>query len=201
VLTFVLRDSLLDSRETLLSAPPVIQAARSAGESAEERLERLLRDYGGALSRICAAYERDAVERDDLWQEIAYALWRALPGFRGDCSEKTFVYRIARNRALTHRFRNRRATYPLSDAETLPDPGPATDAAAERGSERAQLLATVRRLPEGLRAAVVLRLEGLDDQEIAEVLGITVNNAAVRLTRARDALRRLMQSTEKKEDR
>jgi RNA polymerase sigma factor (sigma-70 family) len=196
----VLRDTLLDSRETPLSGPPVSDAARSASESAEARLERLLRDYGGALARMCAAYERDPVERDDLWQEMAFALWRALPGFRGDCSEKTFVYRIARNRALTHRFRHRLATSPLSDAEKLPDPGAATDAAAERESERAQLLGTVRRLPEGLKSAVVLRLEGLDDEEIAEVLGITLNNVAVRLTRARDALRRLVQSTERIED-
>jgi DNA-directed RNA polymerase specialized sigma24 family protein len=43
-----------------------------------------------------------------------------------------------------------------------------------------------------MRVAVVLRLEGLTDREIADVLGVTPNNVAVRLTRARDALRRLM---------
>lgn len=176
-------------------------AARPSSESREARLERLLREYGQALARMCAAYERDAAERDDLWQDMAFALWRALPGFRGDCSEKTFVYRIARNRALTHRFRNRLVTTPLSEADKLADPAAATDAAAERGSERAQLVDKVHRLPEGLKAAVVLRLEGLDDREIAEVLGVTANNVAVRLTRARDALRRLMQTTEREEDR
>jgi RNA polymerase sigma-70 factor (ECF subfamily) len=30
------------------------------------------------------------------------ALWNALPSFRGDCPERTFVFRVAHNRALTH---------------------------------------------------------------------------------------------------
>jgi len=166
----------------------------TAAEPRDARLERLLRQYGDALARIGAAYERDPAERDDLWQEMAFALWRALPGFRGDCSEKTFVYRVARNRALTHRFRKRLDTSPLSDIAEVVDPGSAPDAAAERASDRERLLSTVRGLPETLRGVVVLRLEGLDDRAIADVLGVSAANVAVRLTRARDALRRLMQS-------
>jgi RNA polymerase sigma-70 factor (ECF subfamily) len=184
-----------------VSTPPLTDAARPASESREARLERLLREYGLSLARMCTAYERDAAERDDLWQDMAFALWRALPAFRGDCSEKTFVYRIARNRALTHRYRKRLATSPLSEADRVPDPDVATDAAAERESERARLVENVQRLPEGLRATVILRLEGLDDREIAEVLGVTPNSVAARLTRARDALRRLMQVTERGESR
>jgi RNA polymerase sigma-70 factor (ECF subfamily) len=153
----------------------------------------LLHEYGEALVRVCAAYERDPVERDDLWQDVAFALWRALPGFRGDCSEKTFVYRVARNRALTHRFRKRLETSSLSQAGEVADPGSSADAAAESASERDRLLSTIQRLPETLRGVVVLRLEGLDDREIADVLGVTAVNVAVRLTRARDALRQLMQ--------
>ena len=52
----------------------------------------------------------------------------------------------------------------------------------------------VQRLPESLRSVVVLRLEGMHDAEIAEVLGITAGNVAVRLTRARAALRSSMTS-------
>jgi RNA polymerase sigma-70 factor (ECF subfamily) len=171
----------------------VSASSRAPTESREARLDRLLREYGDALERIGAAYERDPVERDDLWQEMAFALWRALPGFRGDCSEKTFVYRVARNRALTHRFRKRLETSPLSEMGELADPGASSDAAAERASEHDRLLATIRRLPETLRGVVVLRLEGLDDREIADVLGVTPTNVAVRLTRSRERLRHLMQ--------
>lgn len=55
--------------------------------------DRVLRDYGPALRRLAASWERDAAAREDLLQEILFALWRALPRFRGDASEKTFVFR------------------------------------------------------------------------------------------------------------
>jgi DNA-directed RNA polymerase specialized sigma24 family protein len=50
----------------------------------------------------------------------------------------------------------------------------------------------VRRLPEGARQVVILSLSGLGAAEIGEVLGITENNAAVRLSRARRALKDLL---------
>jgi RNA polymerase sigma-70 factor (ECF subfamily) len=166
----------------------------ATAETREARLNRLLKAYGDAMSRICAAYERNAAERDDLWQDMAFALWRALATFRGECSEKSLVYRIARNRALTHRFRKRLPTEPLSTATDFADERAAQDTLAERASEREQLLAAVQQLPETQRAAVVLRLEGLDDREIADVLGVSANVVAVRLTRARESLRRVMQT-------
>ena len=188
----MLRDAAIPPPAVGAVAPDDVSESREAREAREARLERLLREYGQPLARLCAAYERDASERDDLWQDVAFALWKALDGFRGECSEKTFVYRVARNRVLTHRFRRRHASAPISEAVEIADPGSDPAAAVEATAERERLLWNVRRLPETLRGAVVLRLEGLTDREIADVLGVTPNNVAVRLTRARDALRRLM---------
>src|SRR4030095_8654443 len=78
---------------------------RRAGE---EHFERLMREHGASLVRLASAYERNTASRDDLVQEMALALWRALPAFRGECSERTLVFRIAHNRAVTHVGRNRR---------------------------------------------------------------------------------------------
>ena len=72
-------------------------------ERAEVRFGRLLQEHGPALNRLAAGYEWDPVERQDLLQDIALAIWRALPAFRGESSERTFVFRIAHNRGLTHR--------------------------------------------------------------------------------------------------
>ena len=195
------RDVALGTPGAALHTPLASVESEASAESRESRLNRLLKEYGDALARICAAYERNAAERDDLWQDMAFALWRALPSFRGDCSEKSFVYRVARNRALTHRFRKRLPTAPIHEVDDIPDAALGVDAAAERASERERLLASIQRLPESLRGVVVLRLEGLDDREIAEVLGVTPNNVAVRLTRAREALRRLMLPADQSETR
>jgi RNA polymerase sigma-70 factor (ECF subfamily) len=163
------------------------------GEGHDARFTRLLVAFGPSLDRLAAAYESDPAERDDLLQDISFALWRALPSFRGECSERTFVYRIAHNRGLSHRARRRmRVTEPLESVEVLPDPRADPEQAMIRNLTRERLLAAVRRLPEGARQVVILSLSGLGAGEIGEVLGITENNAAVRLSRARRALKDLL---------
>lgn len=154
---------------------------------------RILSTYGGALERLAAAYEREPADREDLVQDIVFAIWRALPGFRGECSERTFVYRIAHNRGLTHRAgRGRRAMEPLDEHAEVPDPGADPEQDLHRVLNRERLLDAVQRLPAPLRQVTVLNLSGLPPAEIAEVLGITENNAAVRLSRARRALKALL---------
>ena len=135
------------------------------------------------------AYVAQRADQDDLLQEIWLALWQALPRFRGECTQRTFVYRVAHNRALTFRSRQQRsAAEPLS-AEVI-DPAPDPSTSATRGDLSMRLAAAVRNLEEPYREAVALHLEGLSAAEIASVQGTTAGNVAVRLTRAREALRR-----------
>jgi RNA polymerase sigma factor (sigma-70 family) len=68
----------------------------------ERRFDQLLARDGPALMRLAAAYTRTASDRDDLFQEIALAIWQALPGFRGESSERTFLFRIAHNRSVAY---------------------------------------------------------------------------------------------------
>ena len=63
--------------------------------------------YEGPVRRLCAAYASGA-DREDLFQDVFLAVWRALPAFRGDASERTWLYRIAHNVALTWQTRDRR---------------------------------------------------------------------------------------------
>ena len=151
--------------------------------------ERVAREHGPALRRLAAAWERDPAAREDLLQEILLALWRALPSFRGDCAERTFVLRVAHNRALTHRFRPRRRVEPLEAAAAVSDGNPGPEAAAEASQRLERLRGALRALPVPARQVLTLCLEGLSGAEMAAVLGITENNVGVRLLRARRALR------------
>jgi RNA polymerase sigma factor (sigma-70 family) len=155
-----------------------------------ERFERIAGEYGPALARLAAAYARDKADRDDLLQEILVAIWRALPSFRGDASERTFVFRIAHNRGITFATR-RRPAQPM-DLETLVDPRPDPASTLAFSDRHERLMAAVHRLAEPQRQCVMLNLEGLSNRQIAEVQGATENNVAVRLTRARKALRELL---------
>jgi RNA polymerase sigma-70 factor (ECF subfamily) len=161
-------------------------------ERLEERYHRILRDHGAAVFRSSAAYEANPGDREDLYQEICLSLWKALPGFRGECSERTFFFRIAHNRGLTHAWRRRPPAMGLEEAEALPDPRPGPETSADSEQSRGRLMAAIRALPATLRPVVVLALEGVSHAEIGSVLGITGNNVAVRLSRARALLRRAL---------
>ena len=155
----------------------------------EEQLGRLLVENRAALSRFAASYARSIGDRDDLLQEIAMALWRALPSFRDECSERTFVFRIAHNRCMTHLSR-RRVNVSLDEAEIdVEDPTANAEAALSEEQERQRLLAAVRDLPAIHREVLVLALEGMGYREIADVVGISESNVGVRLKRARDRLK------------
>jgi RNA polymerase sigma-70 factor (ECF subfamily) len=163
-----------------------------------DRYDQILRRDGAALRRVAGAYERDPGRREDLFQDVCLAIWQALPRFRGDASERTFVFRIAHNRGLTHRSRRRPDSSSGTDledaAERLMDPHPGPEAAAREGQRRERLREAVLALPLEPRQILSLTLEGLSNLEIADVLGLTENNVAVRLNRARKALRQVLET-------
>lgn len=64
--------------------------------------ERIAREHGAMIRRIAGSYEANAHLAEELVQDIHLALWRALPSFHGNASLRTFVARIATNRAITH---------------------------------------------------------------------------------------------------
>jgi RNA polymerase sigma-70 factor (ECF subfamily) len=158
----------------------------------EDRFDRLLHEHGAALGRLAAAYESDRHEREDLLQDILLAIWRALRSFRGESSERTFIFRIAHNRAITHRQRRRGNVSSLHDVPEPPDPRAPPDLELARAQQEERLFAAVRSLPPAYRQAVMLRLEGLSHREVADVLGTSENNVAARLSRARKKLTALL---------
>ena len=165
-------------------------------ETREERFDRILQEYGPALSRLASGYERVAAAREELTQEIALAIWQALQHFRGECSERTFIYRIAHNRGLTHAYKRPPAHQPLDE---LPepmepiDPRPHPEQQVAITRQRDRLRSAIQQLPLSHRQVIMLTLEELSQAEIAEVLGITENNVGVRLNRAKKALKEALE--------
>lgn len=162
----------------------------------EPAYQRLLAENGGALRRVAATYEADPSRQEDLLQEIHLALWRALPSFRGESSERTFLFRIAHNRGLSHLLKNKRA--PLVELEALEedqqegilaDPRQDPERSASQKQDRERLLEAIRGLPLVPRQILTLCLEGLSHRDIGDVLGLKENHVAVQLHRARHKVR------------
>lgn len=154
----------------------------------EKPFKELLREHAGLLSHIAASYEADTALRDDLLQDMALALWRALPTWRGEAPLKAFVARVAHNRGATHVVGQMRRTPTASPGEDVVDPAHRPDAYTQLEQKRLRLQRAVRSLPLSLRQPVTLVLEGFSHAEIADALGISANNVAVRLNRAKRAL-------------
>jgi RNA polymerase sigma-70 factor (ECF subfamily) len=163
-----------------------------ATESPYARFHALIDCHGQSLLRLAGAYTNGSADRDDLFQETVISIWQALPSFRGESSERTFIFRIAHNRAMTYLARRSdRRTEPVEE-QAVHDPRPDPEQQLAREQQRARLLCSIRRLPADYRRVIVLVLEGLSHGEIAEILGLNANNVAVRVSRAKQVLRDLL---------
>ena len=140
-------------------------------------LGNVLRENKASLARIARHYARPG-EQDDLLQEISIALWRGLNRFKGKSKLSTWVYRVAINTALQYVRRRRLPTEPLN---TEPSDPHGMDGALHLLEEFLSTLAPVN------RAILLLDLEGVDKQEIADVMGLSPGAVAVRMTRMKSS--------------
>ena len=147
------------------------------------------------IARIATLYEPRKAQRDDLVQEIAFALWQALPRWRGEASLRTFIARIAHNHGTDHLTARGREKLHDELPDTLMDGAPGPERETYLHQLRARLVTALARLPLGQQQAAALALEGFAHAEIAEILDTTVNNVDVRLTRARAALKTALQES------
>lgn len=156
--------------------------------AAVPKFEHIVADYGPLISRISMSYEADAVLRQDLVQQIFLAIWQALPDYRGDASLKTFVVRIAQNRAITHVTRQAREPRVTMLPDEVSSGLPSPEDNANRAMQRELLMKATQRLPLPQRQVIVLVLEGFSYPEIEDMLGIPPNALKMRVTRAKTAL-------------
>ncbi len=161
--------------------------------SFEESFLALLNAHQGVIHRIASAYATGGVDRQDLFQEIVYQLWRSYPNYRREASPITWVYRVSLNTALTAaRGRARRPR--LVPLEAAPEP--AAPPAQAPDPEAAALRRAIARLDDIERALLMCYLEDLSYARIGEILGISESNVGVRLTRIKIKLRKLVADAE-----
>jgi RNA polymerase sigma-70 factor (ECF subfamily) len=168
-------------------------------EARARAFTELLEGQTGAVLGLARRLLGDGDEARDLAQDALLRAHRALPGFRGDSSLKTWVLRIVVHEGLK-RLRRRRlkdrvhawlggqpGAAPGYGLSAVPGPEELTRAA----EERARLARALGVLPARQRAAVVLRyLEGLGVPEVAEVMGLGQGSVKTHLVRALRRLRR-----------
>ena len=162
------------------------------GTTPEEILNRLVEQYQTTLRRMCFVILRDEELAKDAVQDTFLKAYKNIAVFRGECSEKTWLMRIAINtcrdvkRSAWFRYLDRRVT-----PEDLPTPIVQT---SERSVE---LTSEIMKLPPKLKEAIILYFyQQMTTREIAEVLGIPQSTVATRLKRAKEKLKSLLEGGE-----
>src|SRR4051812_22273426 len=149
---------------------------RTARDDVFAYVATLLRDRGAAEDVTALAFER------------AFRKSRSFDARRG--SERAWLFGIARNAALDElRKRKRSAALTTEPADVAPGP----DEEMDRALRRAAVRTALAELPPRERELVALKFHaGLDNAELAAVLGVSVSNAGTRLHRALNKLREIL---------
>src|SRR5213594_4997632 len=182
---------------------PLLDGLRRGDDDA---FAALVRQQAGRMLATARRLLRSDQDAEDAVQEAFVSAARAIDGFTGGSKVSTWLHRIVINTALMKlRTRRRRAEEPIDDllprfdAEGCRIGAVATwetpsDILLERRETRAMVRRCIDRLPERYRTVLLLRdIEELDTQESADLLGTTANTVKIRLHRARQALRTLLE--------
>ena len=160
-----------------------------------ERFEAFAAEHERMVYLVCLRMMGNAQDAEDCAQEALLSAYRAFDSFRGDSSEKTWLYRIATNTCLDALRRLealREEGFDPADSR-MPQP----QAEAERKDLREQIKAAVAALPEDQRVVLVLRdFQQLPYEEIAETLSISEGTVKSRLNRAREKVKKTLADME-----
>ena len=137
------------------------------------------------IYKVCHLYCDRAEDKQDLFQEIVFQLWKSYPTFRGEAKFTTWLYRIALNTALTAIKKNKRHDYVYS----LPLEMPLIE---ENDKDRLETLnRAVAHLSDIEKSIVMLYLEERSYEEMEDILGINQNNLRVKMNRIKEKLKKL----------
>lgn len=155
----------------------------------EKKFVELINDHQGLIYKVCIMYENDPEVRNDLFQEIVLQLWKSFPTFRGESKISTWMYRIALNTAISG-FRKETRKVKTEDLKEMHFNISETRDDSEENLQKLQW--AIRQLSEIDRAMIMMALEEVPYEEIAETIGISQNNVRVRMNRIREKLRKMM---------
>ncbi|WP_220628110.1 sigma-70 family RNA polymerase sigma factor [Confluentibacter sediminis] len=147
---------------------------------------KTIHKHQGLIHKVCNIYRDNREDKEDLFQEITYQLWKSYPKFEGKSKITTWMYKIALNTAMAS---FRKTKVPISHVKELPD---IQSEIKQDDVRKEKLFWAVRQLDDAEKAIISLYLDDYDLTEIADITGITKNNVSVRLNRIKNKIKTLI---------
>ncbi len=151
----------------------------------EFEFTKMVEKYKKTIYTVCFFFSKNTDEVNDLYQEVLINLWKGYKTFRGDSNVKTWIWRVSLNTCNTMERKKKSSvqTVPLSvDFDLYND--------VDEQSKQVQMLYDrINRLDIFDRAIILLWLENMSYQDIANVVGISLSAVTTRLFRIREQLK------------
>ena len=147
-------------------------------------------EHQAIVHKVCRVYCPDAELRKDLFQEVLIQLWKSYQSFQGKSKFSTWMYRVSLNVALQYvrKGKYKPEEVALSPAlQNMAEQSPDSDK-----EELALLYRAINQLNDVEKAIMMLYLDDKVNEEIAEIVGITQNYVRVRMNRARQKLKKIL---------
>ncbi|MEL6671875.1 MAG: sigma-70 family RNA polymerase sigma factor [Bacteroidota bacterium] len=145
-----------------------------------------LTEHKGLLFKVIHAYAFQAVDKEDLFQNISLQLWRSIPAYRKEAKVSTWIYRIALNTAIKWLRQSKRHQRTHEPLEQMPQLLQHTD--YQLDERLSWLYEEIARLDEIDRSLCLLMLDGYSYKEMAEISGLSVSHVGVKINRIKKQL-------------
>lgn len=145
-----------------------------------------LKEHQNIIYKLVHLYANTEEDKKDFYQEIVLQAWKTYSAFRGHAKFSTWLYRLCLNTIFTIQRKTNRIEY--TDTAKFEE----TYFTTSVNDEVERLYKAIRTLPETERATISLHLDGYDNKEISELLGITPNLVGVKLYRIKQQLATLL---------
>lgn len=143
------------------------------------------------VHKVCRLYTTNQDQHNDLFQEITIQVWKNYSKFRGEAKFSTWMYRVALNTAISL-YRKSTRSIKTQDFDDVSFKIKSIDYDDKKDQQLKALYTGIRGLSDIEKALIFLYLEDKPYKEIGTTLGITEVNARVKMNRAKDKLRKIL---------
>jgi RNA polymerase sigma-70 factor, ECF subfamily len=167
-----------------------VQWIRQIAKGNREAFEKLFRAYSVRLFRYLITMVRDKDTAEELTNDVLLAAWKGAAEFRGQSKPSTWLFGIARHKALNELRRTNSAVVDLEEAGEIAESGEGPEELLEREALQRCVVTALRELTPSHREVIELAFyQELSYQEIAEIMQCSVNTVKTRMFYAKKRLR------------